>query len=120
MPDSNATQKAQCEANMKPTRGLEAHGARTYMLQSRAAVPRHRLLVTDFASWWHGFHPRTGLMGFMVGNGSGADFLQISLFPVPVLIPPTAPYSSIFWGWYSEPTSGLRAEWTQSHPIPRS
>jgi hypothetical protein len=27
-------------------------------------------------------------------------------FPLPILMPPTAPHSSIIWGWYNRPISG--------------
>jgi hypothetical protein len=38
-------------------------------------------------------------------------------FPLPILIPPTAPHlSSINRGWYNRPLSGLSTKWTQSHP----
>jgi hypothetical protein len=35
-------------------------------------------------------------------------FFPVLRFPLPILIPPTAPYSSIIRGWYSRPTNGLR------------
>jgi hypothetical protein len=39
-------------------------------------------------------------------SGTGAGFLRVLWFPLPILIPPTAPYSSspIIWGWYNRPT----------------
>jgi hypothetical protein len=37
--------------------------------------------------------------------GTDADFLRVVRFPLPILIPPTAPYSSIIRGWYKGPTS---------------
>jgi hypothetical protein len=56
-------------------------------------------------------------------NGTGAGFLRVLQFPLPILIPPTAPHSSsssssIIWGWYKRPISGRRTKWTQSHPTP--
>jgi hypothetical protein len=46
---------------------------------------------------------------------AGAGFLQVVRFPLPILIPPTAPHSSsIIRGWYNRPNSGRRAKWTQS------
>jgi hypothetical protein len=51
-------------------------------------------------------------------SGTGAGFLRVLLFPLPILIPPTAPHSSpIVRGWYNRPVSGRRTKWTQSHPI---
>jgi hypothetical protein len=50
-------------------------------------------------------------------SGTGAGLLRVLLFPLPILIPPTAPYSaSIIRGWYNRPNSGQRTKWTQSHP----
>jgi hypothetical protein len=36
-------------------------------------------------------------------SGSGAGFLRVLRFPLPICIPPTAPQSpsSIIWGWYN-------------------
>jgi hypothetical protein len=53
--------------------------------------------------------------------GSGAGFLRVLGFPVPILVPRTAPHSSssIIQGWYDRPNSGQHIEWTQSHPTPR-
>jgi hypothetical protein len=49
--------------------------------------------------------------GIVVGS------LQVLLFPLPIVIPPTAPQSSsITWGWYSRPKSGQCTKWTHSHP----
>jgi hypothetical protein len=47
----------------------------------------------------------------------GADFLRVLQFPLPIFIPPNAPYSSIIRDWYGRPISGRRANWT--HPTPR-
>lgn len=74
MTDSNASQKTQRKANKKPIRVLEVHGARTY---TRAAVPRHRRLVTGFPSLWHGFDPSSGLVGIYGGEmAAGQIFSQ--------------------------------------------
>jgi hypothetical protein len=56
-----------------------------------------------------------------VQSGTGAGFLRVLRFPLPFLIPPTAPYSSsIIRGWYNRPNSGRRTKWTQSHPTQRN
>jgi hypothetical protein len=54
-------------------------------------------------------------------SGTGAGFLRVLRFPLPILIPPTALHSSIVWGWYNRPVNGRRTKWThnQSHPTPR-
>jgi hypothetical protein len=52
-----------------------------------------------------GFNPRTSHVGS----------LRALRFPLPILIPPNAPHSSIIWGWYNRPNSGRRTKWTQSH-----
>jgi hypothetical protein len=36
-------------------------------------------------------------------SGAGAGFLRVLRFPLPIFIPPTAPQSSIIWGWYDRP-----------------
>jgi hypothetical protein len=38
-------------------------------------------------------------------SGTGAGFLRVLLFPLPIFIPPIAPQSppSIIWGWYNRP-----------------
>jgi hypothetical protein len=53
-------------------------------------------------------------------SGTGADFLGVLLFPLPILIAPTAPHSSssIIQGWYNMPNNGRRTTWTQSHLTP--
>jgi hypothetical protein len=39
--------------------------------------------------------------------GTGAGFLRVLRFPLPILIPPTVPHSSsIIRGWYNRPNSG--------------
>jgi hypothetical protein len=49
-------------------------------------------------------------------SGTGAGFLRVLRFPLPVSIPPTAPHSSyIIRGWYNRPVSGRRTKWTHSH-----
>jgi hypothetical protein len=52
-------------------------------------------------------------------SGTGADFLRVLRFSLPILIPPTAPHSSssIIRGWYYRQISGQRKEWTKSQRI---
>jgi hypothetical protein len=53
-------------------------------------------------------------------SGTGAGFLRGLRFPLPVLIPPTAPHSSsVIRGWYNMPVSGGRTKWTQVSPHPK-
>jgi hypothetical protein len=53
-------------------------------------------------------------------RGTGAGFLRVLRFALPILILPTAPHSSpstrVIRGWYNRPISGRRTRWTQSHP----
>jgi hypothetical protein len=50
-----------------------------------------------------GFEPRSGHVAFVVD--------KVALpFPLPILIPPTAPHSS----WYSGRNSGRRTKWTSA------
>jgi hypothetical protein len=53
-------------------------------------------------------------------SGTGAGFLRVLRFPLPILIPATASHSSssIIRGWYNRPISGWPTKWTQSHPKP--
>jgi hypothetical protein len=54
-------------------------------------------------------------------SGTGARFVWVHWFPLPILIPPTAPHSSsMIRGWNNRPVSGRRTKWTQSHPTPRN
>jgi hypothetical protein len=53
-------------------------------------------------------------------SGTGAGFLRVLQFPLPILIPSTAPYSSIIRGWYNMPNSGPHTKLTQSHPTQRT
>jgi hypothetical protein len=52
-------------------------------------------------------------------SGTGAGFLRVLWFPLPIIITPIAPQSpsSINWGWYNRPVSGRSTKWTQSHPL---
>jgi hypothetical protein len=61
-----------------------------------------------------------GICGGLIG--AGAVFLRVLRFPLPVLMPPSAPHSSssIIRGWCNRPNSGRRTKWTQSCPTPRN
>jgi hypothetical protein len=51
-------------------------------------------------------------------SGTGADFLRVLQFPMPIRIPPIVPQSpSIIRGWYNRPNSGHSTKWTQFHPM---
>jgi hypothetical protein len=74
-----------------------------------------RRLATDFPPRWPRFDPRSGHVGFIVDKVSlGQVFLLVLRFPLPILIPLTAPdlSSSITWGWYNRPNSGWSTKWT--------
>jgi hypothetical protein len=64
-----------------------------------------------------GFEARSG--GIRGGRSdTGAHFLRILQFPLPNLIRPTPPHSTIIRDSYNRPISGRRTKWTQSHPHP--
>jgi hypothetical protein len=51
---------------------------------------------------------------------TGAGFLRVLQFPLPIFIPPTAPHSLSFnRSWYNKPIRGRRTKWTQFHPPPQ-
>jgi hypothetical protein len=53
-------------------------------------------------------------------SGTGAVFLLVLRFPLPIRIPLIAPQSSlssITRGWYNRPNSGRSTKWAQSHPM---
>jgi hypothetical protein len=52
-------------------------------------------------------------------SGIGACILRALRFPLPILLPPNIPYSSIIRGWHNRPNSGRRTKCTQSHPTLR-
>jgi hypothetical protein len=87
--------------------------------------PRHLAvrLVAGFPPRRLGFKPRPVHMGFVCGqSGTGAGFLRVLQFPLPILLQPNGPHSpsSTTRGWYNRPKSGRRTKWTQSHPTPRN
>jgi hypothetical protein len=83
------------------------------------AAPQLRLLVAGFTPRRLDFEPGSGICGGQ--SGAGVGFLQVLRFPLPSLIPPTAPHSlSIIRGWYNRPISVRSTKWTQSHPTPRN
>jgi hypothetical protein len=45
--------------------------------------------------------------------------VRVLRFPLPILTPPSAPYSSIIRDWFNSPISGRRTKWTQSQPTPQ-
>jgi hypothetical protein len=69
-----------------------------------------------------GFRSQVRPCGVCGGQrGTRAGFLRVLRFPLPNLMPPTAPHSSsIIRGWYNSPISGRSTQWTQSHPVPRN
>jgi hypothetical protein len=52
------------------------------------------------------------ICGGICGNGTG--FLEVLRFPLPILIPPTAPHSSSY-----RPNNDRRTKWTQVSPTIR-
>jgi hypothetical protein len=56
-------------------------------------------------------------------TGTGAGFVRVLRFPLPIRIPPIAPQSSssssasIIWDWHTRPNSGRSTSWTQSHSM---
>jgi hypothetical protein len=54
-------------------------------------------------------------------SDTGAGFLRLLRFPLPILIPPPASHaSSIIRGRYNRQNRVRRAKWTQSDPTPRN
>jgi hypothetical protein len=79
--------------------------------------------IAQAASRWlptatAGVRARVSSCGIFDGqSGTGAGFLRVLQFPLPIHIPPIAPQSPIIRSWYSKPISGRRTKWTQSHPM---
>jgi hypothetical protein len=64
-------------------------------------------LTAGFTSLLPGFDLRS--FGIFRGrSGTGAGFLRVLRFPLPILIPANATHSSssIIWGWYNRSVSG--------------
>jgi hypothetical protein len=53
-------------------------------------------------------------------SDTGAGFLSVLRFPLPIFIPSTVPHSSNIRDWYNRPVYGRSTNWTQSHPYPRN
>jgi hypothetical protein len=51
-------------------------------------------------------------------SGSGAGFLRVLRFALPIFIPPISPQppSSIIWGWYNRPVVAAVPSGLKSHP----
>jgi hypothetical protein len=57
------------------------------------------------------------LRGICCGeSGTGAGFLRVPGFLLPILIPPSTLYKSINRGWYNGPNNDLRAKGTLLTP----
>jgi hypothetical protein len=68
--------------------------------------------VVDLRTRWPGFDNRS--CRICGGRGStGADFLQILRFSLPIFFPPNATHSSTIQGWYNGPYNSLHVKWTQ-------
>jgi hypothetical protein len=52
-------------------------------------------------------------------SDTGAGFLRVLQFPLPILIPPTTQLSPIVREWWNRSVSGRHTNRTQSHPTPR-
>jgi hypothetical protein len=88
---------------------LEIKGSTKYWIRScHRGGPGSSPGQSMWDLWWTKWHWGT--------------FLLVLRFPLPILIPPTAPHSSssIIRGWYNRQISGRRTKWTQSHPTPRN
>jgi hypothetical protein len=67
-----------------------------YIINAPMAVPWLRRLVAGFPPRRPGFEPRSRHVGFMMDKvATGAGFLPVLRFPLPILIPPIAPHSFI-------------------------
>jgi hypothetical protein len=57
-------------------------------------------------AWIRAWVRSRGICGGQIGTGAG--FLRVIRFPLPIHIPPinTQLSSSVIWGWYNRPNSG--------------
>jgi hypothetical protein len=85
----------------------------------RTCLPKGRDIAEVVSHRLHMAAARScGICGWQ--SGTGAGFLRVLRFNLPILIPPNIPYSSIIRGWYSRPINGRSTKRTQSHPTPRN
>jgi hypothetical protein len=81
-------------------------------------MPQLNRLVTEFQLRRLELDPRLcGICGGQSGTCAGS--LRVIRFPLPILVPPTAPHSSsIIVDGYNRPNTGRRTKWTQVSPRP--
>jgi hypothetical protein len=91
-------------------------------LFSRHLVPLGRPITQAVSCWLPTTATRVLSQARPCGqSGAGVGFVRVLRFPLPILIPTTAPHSSsIIQGWYNRPISGRRAKWTHSHTTRRN
>jgi hypothetical protein len=97
---------------------LNFSGLQCVAFQKAVLYPRR--LVAGLTLRWPGFDPESGHIGFMGDKVALGSLLRALRFPLPVLIQPSAPCSSLIRGWYNRPISDRRTMWTQSHPTLRN
>jgi hypothetical protein len=90
----------------------------SYIVEWFSRFPDLLLTVLLLAAWVRAQVRSCGICGGQ--GGTGAGFLQVLQFPLPILIPSASnTSSSLIQVWYNLPNSGRRAKWTQSHPTAR-
>jgi hypothetical protein len=93
----------------KITKCILTAGLNTAALQDTELLNRMGRAIAQAVSRWlptaaAQVPARVRLCGICGGqSGARAGFLRVLQFPLPIFIPPTAPRSSIIWGWYSRP-----------------
>jgi hypothetical protein len=71
------------------------------------AVPQLRWLVTGFPTVVAQVPSQVRSCEVRGGrSGAAASFLRVLRFPLPIFLPPNAPYLSVILGWYNRPISG--------------